>query len=267
MRCPNCDAEVTTDEIFCGECGVRLIPQNQPENMRLARTMIAEAPHLIVIAGAGRGETFTLKGRTTIGRDTDNEIMLRDLKVSRHHTIIETSQQGWIITDQNSANGTYLNDVRLGPPQLLRHGDEIAMGEVRMIFSHPTAVAPPSPPPQALVSPAPPAARKASPLWLWILVTLVVTGLGAALGLGGWWILRNRPDSPPPAMTPLHLGEPTPTPKATTTALPLETDTDTAWRVSIQHPPFWFFQEKEDRVIFAGAVAPLPGVHRSPGRR
>jgi hypothetical protein len=240
MKCPHCGAEITADDIFCGDCGVRLIPPNRPEDIHLAQTMIAEAPQLIVIAGSSRIEKCILKGRTTIGRDTDNEIMLRDLKVSRHHAVIETSQQGWIIDDQNSANGTYINGTRIGHPQLLRHGDEIAMGGIRMIFSHSVEMPGPAvgPPPLTPLAPVQETsgARKAAPFWLWILAALVVIGLGAALGLGGWWVLRNRQISPLPVMTPLHLSEPTPTPKATTPASQIETDANPAWRLFVHHP-------------------------------
>jgi pSer/pThr/pTyr-binding forkhead associated (FHA) protein len=69
------------------------------------------------------------KGKTTIGRSQDNDIVLSEPRVSRRHAEIEwlKFQKGYCICDVGSANGTYLNNDRLPPkrPHFLNDWDKI----------------------------------------------------------------------------------------------------------------------------------------------
>jgi serine/threonine protein kinase len=66
-----------------------------------------------------------------IGRTPDNDIVLNDDQVSRHHAQLTFTETGWQITDLNSTNGTFLNHAKLLPrvpqnwhtPVLVRIGD------------------------------------------------------------------------------------------------------------------------------------------------
>jgi serine/threonine protein kinase/formylglycine-generating enzyme required for sulfatase activity len=51
----------------------------------------------------------------TIGRDPDNDLVLKDGKVSRRHARIERTSQGYQVTDLNSSNGTFLANAPLLP--------------------------------------------------------------------------------------------------------------------------------------------------------
>jgi eukaryotic-like serine/threonine-protein kinase len=67
----------------------------------------------------------------TVGRTPDNQIVLDDPKVSRHHLRIEVSGSVYIVTDQGSSNGSFLGGVKLlkgvaqewDPAQPLKAGD------------------------------------------------------------------------------------------------------------------------------------------------
>ena len=90
---------------------------------------------------------------TTIGRDPSNTIAVTsDPAVSRHHAVVEQFPTGWTIRDLSSSNGTMLNGERLVSEHHLRPGDEIRVGETRIVFrgdveevSTPTARTEPAP--------------------------------------------------------------------------------------------------------------------------
>ncbi|MDH5600302.1 MAG: FHA domain-containing protein [Gammaproteobacteria bacterium] len=71
------------------------------------------------------------KQRTTIGRDSDNDITLDDELVSKHHAVVEiiNLDKGieFLIQDLNSTNHTFVND---SPIELykLKDGDVIRIG-------------------------------------------------------------------------------------------------------------------------------------------
>ncbi|EXJ14536.1 FHA domain-containing protein [Imhoffiella purpurea] len=76
------------------------------------------------------------KESVTIGRATDNDICIRDLRISRHHARLTTSRQGISVEDLESTNGVYVNRVRI-KVRLLQDGDLIALDEHRMRFLNP----------------------------------------------------------------------------------------------------------------------------------
>lgn len=64
----------------------------------------------------------------TLGRQAGNTVVLADSEVSRHHTTLYWQAGTYIIQDQGSVNGTYVNERRITAPQALRHGDTIRVG-------------------------------------------------------------------------------------------------------------------------------------------
>jgi pSer/pThr/pTyr-binding forkhead associated (FHA) protein len=60
------------------------------------------------------GKTYELKGReATIGRGKDNDVVLDDAAASRLHCRIVLNQQGFLLVDANSANGTWARQQRV----------------------------------------------------------------------------------------------------------------------------------------------------------
>ena len=93
-----------------------------------------DAAVLIVRSGPQAGDRFTLKdGVTRLGRHPDSEIILDDITVSRRHVEIERTDEGYVVTDAGSLNGTYVNQERVDRA-VLHHGDELQIGKFRLVL-------------------------------------------------------------------------------------------------------------------------------------
>ena len=86
-------------------------------------------------AGGGRaGESFSPSGeRTRIGRSPDCEIFLDDVTVSRNHAVLVERDGKFVVEDQGSLNGTFVNRRRIDSAPLDK-GDELQIGKYRMTF-------------------------------------------------------------------------------------------------------------------------------------
>ena len=78
-------------------------------------------------------------GSTTIGRATDNDIVIPDVLASRHHATLVTTPQGVEIRDARSINGTFVNGSRIDSAPL-SDGDVVTIGNVDLVFSNGTLV-------------------------------------------------------------------------------------------------------------------------------
>lgn len=92
--------------------------------------------HLICTTGPHAGEVLKLKpGITTIGRATDNALPLsKDKEVSRRHALIVYEANNFVLQDQNSLNGTFINDQLIKEPRPLQDGDIILIGVSTLKF-------------------------------------------------------------------------------------------------------------------------------------
>ena len=89
---------------------------------------------LIAIAGALKGMTFALpEGEVSIGREASNGVCLNDPSVSRRHCVITKEADQLKIIDLDSFNGTFINGVPV-KEQPLKHGDQIAIGDILLLF-------------------------------------------------------------------------------------------------------------------------------------
>lgn len=70
--------------------------------------------HLNVVSGpdAGLHTRFSLP-MVRIGTAADNDFILRDHTISRHHAEIRVTPNGWVIRDLDSTNGTYIDSLRV----------------------------------------------------------------------------------------------------------------------------------------------------------
>jgi hypothetical protein len=70
----------------------------------------------------------------TIGRSSDNDLVLSDPEVSRQHARFESTGGTVYVNDTGSSNGTFLNGKRITDAIELRAGDLIDVGSTRIIF-------------------------------------------------------------------------------------------------------------------------------------
>ena len=91
-------------------------------------------PRIVVIAGPLEGSVFELGGaELSVGRDSTNRVRLADSLLSRRHCRVTRSADGFLLTDLESLNGTFVNG-RPVREHLLADGDRIDAGESRLIF-------------------------------------------------------------------------------------------------------------------------------------
>lgn len=73
---------------------------------------------------------------TAFGRESTCQVQLGDEKLSRKHCRIERKKGVYVVVDLSSKNGTYVNDIAVFPSKVLKDGDVIKIGDVRMVFHH-----------------------------------------------------------------------------------------------------------------------------------
>jgi len=98
--------------------------------------------NIILIAhpqSRGLGTRFRLPSGAAleIGRSPKSEISLPEvLSISRSHARLEYRSGSVILRDLNSTNGTYVNDLRIDRPTVLKSGDRFQVGTVHFKLLH-----------------------------------------------------------------------------------------------------------------------------------
>ncbi len=76
------------------------------------------------------------KGDTlTIGRKEDNDVVIENLAVSGNHAKIDAVGDGFLLTDLQSKNGTFV-DEQLITSHYLKHKDVIMIGKHSFVFTY-----------------------------------------------------------------------------------------------------------------------------------
>ena len=74
---------------------------------------------------------------TRIGRHSDNDIILKNTSVHRHHAVLKRDPNGpFVLIDMDTENGVQVNGTRVKSTKL-QDGDLVELGEVRMRFRLP----------------------------------------------------------------------------------------------------------------------------------
>jgi hypothetical protein len=157
--CPQCGHQNPGDSRFCARCGAALSPAaGEPpadvtsatstisiagldvdEHDDLAGELLSESlpagfALLVVQRGPNSGSRFLLdKDVTTAGRSPDSDIFLDDVTVSRRHAQFTRTDEGFVVSDVGSLNGTYLNRTRI-EQAVVGNGDEVQIGKFRLLF-------------------------------------------------------------------------------------------------------------------------------------
>jgi FHA domain/zinc-ribbon domain len=147
VYCPECGFQNPEAANFCSKCGTALVRESSggdttmafdPDDLEEASPLEdlgVEGPALVVRSGGGRaGEHFVPSDdSTTIGRSPDCDIFLDDVTVSRRHAVLRRRDGAFVIEDQGSLNGTFVNRHRIESAELT-DGDELQIGKYRLTF-------------------------------------------------------------------------------------------------------------------------------------
>lgn len=155
MKCGVCGHVNDSDARFCAGCGAPVTEpsaddttiiyapfeievEKKDETVILGMDEMREdVPVLLMLNGPGKGETFRIEGNgVLIGRHPEADVFLQDITVSREHARIEREDQGYVLYDKGSLNGTYLNRAEI-ERAVLNDLDETQIGKFKMIFLSP----------------------------------------------------------------------------------------------------------------------------------
>ena len=110
---------------FCGEV------------MEMEGSPIPEALHRLFW---GCQELPLRRGENVLGRGPEATLYVDASSVSRRHALIHVSGAEALLEDTGSKNGTFLRGKRLTELALLKDGDEIRLGSIRMTYRRLSAV-------------------------------------------------------------------------------------------------------------------------------
>ncbi len=83
----------------------------------------------------GGARLVALEGdRVTVGRAEGCNLVLSDRRISGLHAILERLGDSWCVRDLGSRNGTFLNGERVVTERVLRPGDELRLGQTRVLY-------------------------------------------------------------------------------------------------------------------------------------
>lgn len=143
--CPICQTPLEPGQSSCEVCGFNLSgttqsfsPVEAPDPLASRREEVKDAPAstptLRMVRGPQRGAEYKLNAqRTLIGRDPQYEVFLNDMTVSRLHASIQESNGIYMIQDEQSFNGVWVNN-RSVTNKVLESGDFVQIGRYGFIF-------------------------------------------------------------------------------------------------------------------------------------
>jgi pSer/pThr/pTyr-binding forkhead associated (FHA) protein len=90
-----------------------------------------QEPHFLrQVSGPGSPRTIPLTAdRVTIGRSESAEISVASQQISRAHAVLERTPEGYTCRDLDSANGTWVQGVKV-VSAVLRDDDTVQLGDV-----------------------------------------------------------------------------------------------------------------------------------------
>jgi pSer/pThr/pTyr-binding forkhead associated (FHA) protein len=99
-------------------------------------------PQLHITESGRPVRTVEVTGIATVGRDSDNDIVLDEITVSRCHALLLMRPADVLLMDLGSTNGTFVNDVQAPPDESVRlaDGDVITLGQVVLRYCAPACI-------------------------------------------------------------------------------------------------------------------------------
>jgi signal transduction histidine kinase/pSer/pThr/pTyr-binding forkhead associated (FHA) protein len=88
----------------------------------------------MVLQGPDKGRRFELPDQPALVGRESRQLPLSDNTVSRRHAELIPGNEGWVLRDLGSSNGTYINGLRVTNRYILKLGDQIRVGRTLMVF-------------------------------------------------------------------------------------------------------------------------------------
>jgi pSer/pThr/pTyr-binding forkhead associated (FHA) protein len=79
-----------------------------------------------------QGTELEVEDVTVLGRSSEADVLLDDPYASEFHMRLVAGENGMVLHDLGSTNGTYINGRRVTAPTTLRRGDTIQVGKTVM---------------------------------------------------------------------------------------------------------------------------------------
>ena len=87
---------------------------------------------LFVRSESQQGQEFDVKDVVVMGRSEETDVVLDDPYASEFHLRLVAQENGMMLHDLGSTNGTYVNGRRVSAPTELKRGDTIQVGKTVM---------------------------------------------------------------------------------------------------------------------------------------
>lgn len=97
------------------------------ENLQRYALEVIDSPDTLPLS---IGSVYPLRDETRIGRNKNNDIVIKDPFVSSQHAKLFIEDERLFIEDLKSLNGTILNDKKLSKVHELSNNDELKIGRV-----------------------------------------------------------------------------------------------------------------------------------------
>jgi len=92
-------------------------------------------PKLTLLLGRRTMQAYDFKQPSiVVGRDDGADVLIDNPSVSRRHAEIRLTDDGWVVEDLGSSNGTFLKGSRIEGVQSIGLGDEIGFGKFSIVF-------------------------------------------------------------------------------------------------------------------------------------
>ncbi len=102
-----------------------------------AEGTVIQIPCLLILHGEDRGRRFQLRqGNTTLGRETDADVVVKDSRISRVHCTFRIDARGVSLYDNGSRNGTFVNGMRISGAAPVTADSRIRIGRTLMKLSY-----------------------------------------------------------------------------------------------------------------------------------